>query len=196
MGAFERYTKDRHTAMKKSTRATIAGVAGLSLLAGGATFAYWNSEADVPGATIASGSLTLTSAGDGTWTDVTGGGSTEVTDISTYTVVPGTELEYTESYTIAATGDNLSADLGTSGVVNASTGELADGAVAVDSVFTLEGDAVADSITSDNGGEVVAVTVSVDVDPALDGEVGQLDSLVLNPGEVTLTQTPPQQPVV
>lgn len=179
--------------MKKSTRATIAGVAGLSLLAGGATFAYWNSEADVPGATIASGSLTLTSLDNGTWTDVTGGGSTEVTDISTYTVVPGTELEYTESYTIAATGDNLSADLGTSGVVNASTGELADGAVAVDSVFTLEGDAVADSITSDNSGEVVAVTVSVDVDPALDGEVGQLDSLVLNPGEVTLTQTAPTQ---
>ncbi len=179
--------------MKKTTRAAIAGVAGLGLLAGGATFALWNDSADVPGATIASGTLTLNSLDDGQWVDVTGGGSTNIEDIGAYRVVPGSELQYTAGYEIAATGDNLSAVLATTGVVDPGSESALDEAIDVTSTFTLAGGELTTDITSANDGEVVAVTVDVSVSEGLVGTNGQDEVSTLGNGSVTLTQTTPTQ---
>lgn len=85
--------------MNKLTKATIAGVAGIALLLGGAgSLAYWNDSATAAGTTINSGSLSV-AAPAGTWDN-------------TYTTwVPGNSATYSTTVTVVAQGDSIKADL-------------------------------------------------------------------------------------
>lgn len=86
--------------MNKLTKAAIAGAAGIALLLGGAgSLALWNDTADLVGADIDSGTLTVNTSGSGAWAG------------DSVLWVPGDSFTYTDTLTISATGDNLEAVL-------------------------------------------------------------------------------------
>lgn len=101
--------------MKKSTKgAFAAGAAGVLLLGGAGSLAYWNAQVDAPGGTITSGTLKLAAASPACtdWTlDSTGGATTYVEGNP---IVPGDTLTEVCTYTISASGNHLSADLSVS----------------------------------------------------------------------------------
>lgn len=118
--------------MKKMTMGLIAGAAGVSLLAGGATFALWGDQTTVPGGTITSGDFAIASTG-GQWTDVSDGTAKNI-DPVTFRTVPGDQLRLTQQATIIATGDNMSATLTASGGTSAAD-LLAKGVTATYSIY-------------------------------------------------------------
>jgi alternate signal-mediated exported protein len=90
--------------------AAIAVGAGL-LLGGGGTLAWWNAaDAAAPG-TIVAGDLNVV-AGDGVWKDRTG----NTIDITSYKVVPGDKLTFTQDLDVTLEGDKMAATLTASGV--------------------------------------------------------------------------------
>jgi alternate signal-mediated exported protein len=89
--------------------AAIAVGAGL-LLGGGGTLAWWNAaDAAAPG-TVVAGDLNVV-AGNGVWTDR--GGAT--IDITTYKVVPGDKLTFTQDLDVTLVGSKMAATLTASG---------------------------------------------------------------------------------
>ncbi|MGJ9373689.1 alternate-type signal peptide domain-containing protein [Nesterenkonia sp. CF4.4] len=172
--------------MEKITRASIAGVAGLGLLAGGATFALWSDSEPVPDAEISSGTLTLSPASNIEWTDLSGTEPAVITDITAYEAIPGARLQYAADFAVNASGDNLTAVLDTTGMANASVGELSGDAVSVVSEFTLNGAPVT-TVSSSDESQTVSVTVDIEVSD-LGDTVGQNGQIVLSNGQVTLTQ--------
>lgn len=108
--------------MNRSTKGAVAAAAAGVLLVGGAgSLAYWTDTFTVTAGAINSGHLTLTETTPGNcaaaaWTlDSAGGGTTfnQATD----KIVPGDVLTKVCTYTINASGNHLSADLTTSGAV-------------------------------------------------------------------------------
>ncbi|WP_120338329.1 alternate-type signal peptide domain-containing protein [Cryobacterium soli] len=97
--------------MNKLLKGTIAGVAGVVLLLGGAgSFALWNSAATIGGGTIVAGTLDVVSSTTaGSWTVNAGAPRASMTG---FKIVPGDVLVYTKGLSITATGDNLVATLG------------------------------------------------------------------------------------
>lgn len=116
--------------MKKSTKGAFAAAAAGVLLVGGAgSLAFWNDTFTVGAGTINSGHLTLDDttvgpiAGTGDdgcgaalWTLDSAGGATAF-DQATDKIVPGDVLTKVCTYKISASGNHLSADLTTSGAV-------------------------------------------------------------------------------
>lgn len=89
--------------MNKFAKGSLAAGAGVVLLLGGAgTLAYWNDSVDLAGGTINAGTLDLSTDG-GTWKQ----GSTPITDINTWTMVPGDKLTYTADLDLIAEGNNI-----------------------------------------------------------------------------------------
>jgi len=179
--------------MKKITKATIAGAAGILLLAGGTTFALWSDSATVNGGSVTSGTLALEATGTPAWNDTSTATPVPIADIAAFRIVPGDTVEYTSSFTVSATGDNLTADLDVSDPV-AATGDAAlIAATTVTQSFTDEnGDPVADGqITSDNDGDVINVTVTIAFSSATTGTTAQNETLDLSDLTVTLQQTRP-----
>lgn len=145
----------------KTLKAAGAAVAaGVLLLGGAGTLAYWSADASVTGDDIAAGQLSLTGAAcDETW--VLNGGTAYTTGTL---IVPGDTLTKECSYTITATGENLQADLtanepaGT-GLVGATLGA----AYTVDDpTDTTDTPAAVTQITEDNDGDVLTATLTVD----------------------------------
>ena len=98
----------KNSALIKGTAAVAVG-AGL-LLGGGGTLASWNaSDTQTPG-TIVAGDLNVTAA-TGVWKDRAGA----TTDISSYKVVPGDKLTYTQDLNVVLTGNKMAANITTSG---------------------------------------------------------------------------------
>lgn len=176
--------------MNKLTKAALAGAAGIALLLGGAgSLAYWNDSADLGGASIAAGTLTITSNTDGAWTN---GGSP--VDLATFRAVPGDELVYTATFDVTATGDNLSATVALTGdsIVGATAG-AADTALA--GLLTKSASFEVDGVTTTTvaaaaGTQVVTVSVTItwpngtpaEDNPAQNGDVD------LTAMTITLTQ--------
>lgn len=99
--------------MKKTTTGIIAGVAGIALLVGGATFALWEDKATSNHQyTIGAGAFDIVSQGD-IWQDV----SPDVADNprefdpETFRMVPGDDIRLTSTFDVRMRGDNLQADL-------------------------------------------------------------------------------------
>jgi len=94
--------------MKKSTKGAVAaGGAAVLLMGGAGTLAFWTATGDAAGGAITAGSMTLTPVGcDADWVYATGsaGAGTAVT-----TFVPGDVVTKECTFTVGATGDNLSA---------------------------------------------------------------------------------------
>lgn len=115
--------------MNRRIKGGIAASLGALILAGSAgTFALWSDSATVPGDTITSGNLDVAAAGfqafdvsadrsDATATTATGAKG-HIIDPSTWRMVPGDTVELNYGIAVALEGDNLVANLDTSGLLN------------------------------------------------------------------------------
>lgn len=100
--------------MKNKTKGVIAGLAGLALLSGGATFALWTDTASLTGGTITNGNLDVAAIGTLAWRDVSTDrtdGPHAITNLATWRMVPGDVIEGTQGLGVALEGDNLVASL-------------------------------------------------------------------------------------
>ena len=100
--------------MKNST--LIKGSAAIALgaallLGGGGTLANWNAEATTTPGTIVAGDLNVQDR-SGVWTDRAG----DTIDITTYKVVPGDKLTYTQDLTVTLKGNKMAANVATTGI--------------------------------------------------------------------------------
>jgi alternate signal-mediated exported protein len=174
--------------MKKSYKGAAAAAAGGVLLLGGAgSLAYWSSTQTVPGGTINSGSLALSTPTCGGWTLDT----LETGPPATFTdgdpLVPGDVLTKTCTFTISATGNHLRATLGVTEAdfVEPATDLSDDLDVAAD--FTVAGNPMPAEITEENNDDVVSAAITVTFDPA-SGNESQLGTAVLDTITVTADQ--------
>lgn len=177
--------------MKKITKATIAGGLGIVLLAGGTTFALWSDSTTVNGGSVTSGTLALDAVGTPEWNDTSSGTAVAIGDISSFLIVPGDTIEYTASFAVNATGDNLTADLTVSDPV-AATGDAAllDATTVTQTFTNASGDDVENgTITSANNGDVINVTITITFDESTAGTTAQAETLDLSDLTVSLTQT-------
>jgi alternate signal-mediated exported protein len=160
--------------------AVAAGAAGLLLLGGAGSLAYWTATGTVEGDSVNAGRLALVNPTAGTWvlngSPVTG----------TVAIVPGDHLDYTGSYEVDAVGSNLQATVGVTG--GSGSGTLADH-VTTEVAATVDGSAVT-TVTDDNDGDTLSVVVSVDFPfgTSADNDA-QGATLDLSDVTVTLTQT-------
>lgn len=180
--------------MQKIVTGAVAGAAGIALLLGGAgSFALWNANASSAAASIASGNLTLTAANDGVWTDLTNGRSATINPASVL-MVPGNKYQFTQTLNIAATGQDLRANLtyatqsitGDSGLIAATTKTLA---------VTSSSDSVVQSTSSANtfvvspaaGTSAVKVVFTIELPQS--ATTGQNGTVNVGALAFTLTQT-------
>ncbi|QPZ37669.1 alternate-type signal peptide domain-containing protein [Paramicrobacterium chengjingii] len=180
--------------MKKMTKGAIAAGIGAVLLLGGAgTLAFWSDDAALAGGTLTTGNLTLTDAtATSNW--VYAEGNVNAGD-AVQQIVPGDTITKTMSFTINASGDNLTATLTTP----SSTTVTVDGGTApetlqmnVSAAYEIDGEAVPSAITSANDGDVVTAVVTVTFpfgDATVNGNDTQGISAALNDITVQLVQT-------
>lgn len=182
--------------MNKLTKGAIATAAGVILLMGGAgTLASWNSSANAGSAqTISSGSLSVTAGAAGVWKS----GATVITP-SSFRIVPGDTLTYTQDFNLAASGNNLVFTLAaTPGAIAASTSGAADVALAsalssASTTFSVAGANISQVVPGTYkvvtaGTTTVTVTMTITL-PAGSGNNTQLGSVTFGNGAVTVTQT-------
>lgn len=193
--------------MKNKTKGVIAGVAGLALLTGGATFARWTAEGTVAGGSITNGSLAV-AAGDMEWQDVSEDRDDSPHDIdSDWLMVPGDTARGVQELTVELEGDNLVANLS---VERGDDESLPDGVTVTYRLLDGDGEEIGDGDLDDDvsirfaanatsgdddtvvvGADgtttlVVEVTVHFDLDDATNASVG--GATVLDAFVVTLTQ--------
>jgi alternate signal-mediated exported protein len=118
----------KNSALIKGTAAIAVGAA--LLLGGGGTLASWNAEATGTPGTVVAGDLNVTAA-TGTWTDRNGAPVT----ISTYKVVPGDKLTYTQTLNVTLTGNKMAANITATGT-DAVDGFTSGSVVVSDPVLT------------------------------------------------------------
>lgn len=157
--------------MKKSTKGALAAAAAGVLLVGGAgSLAFWTDTFTVTAGAINSGHLTLTESTPGAcaaavWTlDATGGATTfsQATDH----IVPGDVLTKVCTYTINASGNHLSADLTTTGAVLSDTSaspKVLAPPVTKAAVFSVNGGTATNTatITSANDTQTLTATIKL-----------------------------------
>ena len=153
--------------MKRSTKGALAAsAAGILLLGGAGSLAFWNATVNVPGAAIASGDLKLSTpdCGDGWLLD-------DGEDVANDPYAPGDKLVPGDTITkvctfdITAAGDHLRATLGVTGggfaAANALTADLD-----VAATYQIDGVDIPAEITEANGGDTVTATIAVTFDAA------------------------------
>jgi alternate signal-mediated exported protein len=190
--------------MKKSTKGALAaGAAGVLLLGGAGSLAYWTDAGTVTGSDITSGHLALepiTDDCDDAWQ------LNDTEDYVTQVLVPGDTLTKHCSYTVSMSGTNLAADLDVAGPVWADGGAAAleaDLDVAADFAYDADGDGTDETAAAVPGtgtvediadGAVVEadLTVSfrdIDVENNASNLSGKDLSATLDDTTVTITQT-------
>ena len=152
--------------MNKLVKGSLAAAVGVALLMGGAgTLASWNDSAAVAGGTITAGTLSIAVPGTVPASDGWKSGSTAISNISTFRIVPGDTLTYTKTFTVTATGDNLhaTAALGSLAITAASAG-TADTALAnlltKSATFTVNG-ATTTTVNASAGTQTIVVTATI-----------------------------------
>jgi alternate signal-mediated exported protein len=107
--------------MKKSTKGAIAAAAaGVLLLGGAGTLAYWTDAETVDGGDVTAGSIELTSVTcDADWTHDDAGGTGAVT-----TIVPGDVITKECTGTLTLVGDHIGATVDIDDASFSGTGEL------------------------------------------------------------------------
>jgi alternate signal-mediated exported protein len=101
----------KNSTLLKGTAAIAVGAA--LLLGGGGTLASWNAEATTTPGTIIAGDLDVAKIGIGIWTDRAG---TAIPNISTYRVVPGDKLTFTQNLNVTLVGDKMAANITAAGI--------------------------------------------------------------------------------
>lgn len=167
--------------MQKTTKGALAAAAAAVLLLGGAgSLAYWNATETVPGGTINSGHLTLTpTTGTGCAAWELNGGATAYA--AGDPLVPGDVLSENCSFTIAASGNDLTADV-TASAANV-TGPLAAALTVSANNIEVDG-APATSITSANDGQTLSLAVSVTFNATSDNTTQDLTAAL---ADITIT---------
>lgn len=176
--------------MNKATKGALAaGAAGVLLLGGAGSLAYWNATTTVGGADLNSGHLTLSDQTTGTcasapWTlDSAESPAGATFDPTTDLLVPGDVITKSCTYTLGATGAHLRATL-------AATGGVASGALApaltVSATFDDNGTPVTE-VNSANDGDTLTAEISVTFKGASDNTT-QDQTAALSDYAVTLTQ--------
>lgn len=147
--------------MKKSTKGAIAaGAAAVLLLGGAGTLAYWSDAENIAGGVIDTGTLALSTPDCDDWEyaadNANPGGAVDI-------IVPGDKITKTCTFDIEASGDNLQAVLTTPTSATFTSDPNADSLtlnVAAD--YKIDGQAVPATITSNNGGDTVTATITID----------------------------------
>ena len=183
--------------MKKSTKGALAATtAGVLLLGGAGSLAFWSDSITIGGSTISSGHISLddTTAGDCAGADwvLDNGEATAgaVFDPATSTLVPGDSITKTCTFDVTARGDHLGANLAATGGAESAPATGGDLAPDVDTtaVFTVDG-ATATSITEGNNGDELEATITLSFPYGLTTDnQSQDDSLDLSAYTVALTQ--------
>ncbi len=172
--------------MKKSYKGALAAsAAGVLLLGGAGSLAYWSSTQDVPGGTINSGSLALGIPACGDWT-LDSGEDVPLVYADGDPLVPGDVLTKICTFTITATGNHLRATLGVTDAEFTEVNDLSDDLDA-SAVFTVGANPIPAEITEDNDGDTVSAAITVTFDP-LSGNESQLETAVLDDITVTADQ--------
>ena len=185
--------------MNKLTKGAIATAAGVILLMGGAgTLASWNSSANLGASqAITAGSLSVTASS--TVTPTWKSGATTINP-STFKIVPGDTLTYSQTFNVAATGDNLlftvAATSGTFGTTAAGADTNLASALVKSASYTVTGGSITPSTSANTfkvaagaaSTIVVTMTINFPYGTSVDNSA-QLGSVTLGTGAVTLTQT-------
>jgi alternate signal-mediated exported protein len=166
--------------MQKTTKSAVAAAAaGLLLVGGAGSLAYWNATGSVNGGGIQSGKLALINPGPQTWTL---NGKPMTGD----SIVPGDELVMTGSFEIEAVGEDLQAAVGVSGA--SATGGLGP-FVQTFIQATIDGKVVTEVTSADDGKQLqVAATIDFPFGAAVDN-TSQAKKLDVSDVAITLTQT-------
>jgi alternate signal-mediated exported protein len=130
----------KNSALIKGTAAIAVGAA--LLLGGGGTLATWNASDNGAPGTIISGDLNVAAA-PGVWKDRAGA----TVDISTYKVVPGDKLTYTQVLNVTLTGNKMAATVAATGT-GAVNGFTAGNVVVTGPALAIGGTAVSNPLTS------------------------------------------------
>jgi alternate signal-mediated exported protein len=144
--------------MNKSTKGAIAAAAaGVLLLGGAGTLAYWTDSGTVAGGDIDAGTLTLSSPSCGSWTydngeDANGATFTPGTSL----LVPGDAVSKTCTTTLTATGEHMRGTIVASAPNDISPFQVAVGSI-TDATTPLSGS----TFTEANSGHNLSVTVTV-----------------------------------
>ncbi|WP_132991793.1 alternate-type signal peptide domain-containing protein [Gordonia zhaorongruii] len=171
--------------MNRKTKGALAVGAGAILLLGGAgSYALWSDEADVVGGNIATGDFGLDCGTGGAWTDISttmnGGASINT---ATDLMVPGDVWKYSGNCTVTATGKNMKAELGVSGITGTPipyiTTDTQVGTGAVN----------APVVVSDGDTLPVAVTVTFDMDTP--NQESTNEAVTVGDMKITLNQVRP-----
>ncbi|WP_210480705.1 alternate-type signal peptide domain-containing protein [Naasia sp. SYSU D00948] len=171
--------------MNKLVKGSIAGAAGIALLLGGAgTFALWNTSDSLTAPSITAGHLTLTANNNGVWKTLAGDTITP----STYRIIPGTTLVYTQTLSIDAVGDGLKANLTHTGL--AAAGPLADYTTETLEVTSSTATVDGSTLKFTSGLSTVNVKLTVVFPSTVTGTQGQGSTLDLSQITFTLAQTP------
>jgi alternate signal-mediated exported protein len=180
--------------MHKIVTGAIAGAAGVALLLGGAgTFALWNANASTAATAVSSGTLTLSAANDGAWTDITNGRSTAINPASVL-MVPGNKYQFTQTLAIGATGQDLKANLtyatqsitGDAALVAATTKTLA---VTSSSAAVVQSTANANTFVVSPSSATSTVKVVFTIELPATATTGQNGTVNVGALAFTLTQT-------
>jgi alternate signal-mediated exported protein len=186
--------------MNKLTKGAIASAAGIILLMGGAgTLASWNASSTAGASqAISAGQLAVNTPGTGVWTQ---GTSTTAIDPATFKIVPGDTLTYSQTFNLAASGNNLLFTVAaTSGALTATSASAADSKLLAQTTaaasFVVTGGNIAAStsantykVTSNSGSNTVTIKMTVSFPYAAADNLSMLGSVTLGTGAITLTQT-------
>lgn len=147
--------------MKNTTKGAIAGgAAGVLLLGGLGSLAYWSDSETLDGGSVTAGTLSLGTpvCAPGVWQYAPG---SPAAGDPVNLIVPGDEIVKDCTFTITATGDNLEADLTTPATTSVTGGEGTTLKANVSAAYVSSGAPINAKITDANDGDVVTATIMV-----------------------------------
>ncbi|UZX04308.1 alternate-type signal peptide domain-containing protein [Arthrobacter sp. CDRTa11] len=144
--------------MKNSTliKGSAAIALGAALLVGGGgTLANWNADASATPGTIVAGDLNVENTTAGVWKDRTGA----TINITTYKVVPGDKLTFTQDLAVTLTGNKMAATVATTGI-DETSGFTAANVTVTDPALTVGGTAVVNPLVASASTQTVTATIT------------------------------------
>jgi alternate signal-mediated exported protein len=150
---------------KASKGAAAAATAGVLLLGGAGSLAYWTGQSDATGGSFDSGTLTIGAGTCGAW-DYAAESAGEGTPVALF--VPGDVVTNTCTFEIGATGDNMSATVSAPTdltVTSPTPGALSFKATTV-TAYAIDGEAfnpVTGKVTSADDGKDLTATFTVTI---------------------------------
>jgi alternate signal-mediated exported protein len=171
----------KNSTLVKGTAAIAVGAA--LLLGGGGTLANWNAEAIAAPGSIISGDLNVAKTAAGVWKDRAG----TTIDISTYKVVPGDKLTFTQDLTVTLVGNKMAADVSTTGIT-ATNGFTPANVTVSAPVLTVAGSAVANPLKPTGSAQTVTATITFEFLSTTTGRADTTASYNFNNVAFQLTQ--------